>query len=58
LQNLKTKDQLQQINRKLIAPIHAFVSASNVETVPLTKNNKLERGKMSLQKRIFDKNNF
>ncbi|XP_008182907.1 uncharacterized protein LOC103309388 [Acyrthosiphon pisum] len=57
LQNVKTKDQLQQINRKLIAPIHAFVSASNVETVPLTKN-KSKRGKMALKKRIFDKNNF
>jgi hypothetical protein len=57
LQNVKTKDQLLQINRKLIAPIHAFISASNVKTVALRKQ-KSERGKMALQKRIFDKNNF
>jgi len=55
---VKTKHQLLQINRKLIAPIHAFISASNVKTVALTKNKKSERGKMALQKRIFDKNNF
>ncbi|KAE9528513.1 hypothetical protein AGLY_012084 [Aphis glycines] len=35
LQNVKTKNQLLQINRKLIGSIHAFISASNVETSEL-----------------------
>ncbi|KAF0756754.1 C2H2-type domain-containing protein [Aphis craccivora] len=51
LDNLRNKTlkeielSLQNINRKLIVPIHAFISASNIETVALTinKNRKEEK---------------
>jgi len=45
-----------KINKKLIAPIHVSIAASKIETVPLKQKNKLERGKMKSQKRIFDVN--
>jgi len=54
LQQIKSREELHKINKKLIAPIHVSIAASKIETVPLKQKNKLERGKMKSQKRIFD----
>lgn len=54
LQQITSREQLQQFNKKLVAPIHVSIAASKIETVPLNQKNKLERGKMKPQKRIFD----
>jgi len=35
LQQIKSRKQLHQINKKLIAPIHISIAASKKETVPL-----------------------
>ncbi|CAI6348365.1 unnamed protein product [Macrosiphum euphorbiae] len=35
LQQITSREQLQQLNKKLVAPIHVSIAASKIETVPL-----------------------
>jgi len=45
LTKINSKEQLQKINKKLVAPIHFSITASQIETVPLKQKNKLDKGK-------------